>query len=162
MLLTVTFALSPNPGQAAKKVWHNTDQPIILKSKRILVDQKSGEITYRGNVRVKQGDLIIKASMAKTTSTSDNPEHVWASGNPVEIHKINNGELVVLTAANVHYDVKTGLIELSGNVKFKMGDDTLDSKNLIYNVKTNTMTVFTQGAPLTASFSPERIEELQK
>jgi len=102
------------------------------------------------------------AARAKTTSTNNQPEHVWVSGNPVKIHKNNNGELVVLTAANVHYDVKSGLITLSGNVKLKMGNDTLDSKNLIYNVKSNTITVYTKDAPLTASFSPERIKELQK
>jgi len=104
------------------------------------------------------------AAKAKTTSTGtgNQPEHVWASGNPVKIHKNNDGELIVLTAANVHYDVKSGEIKLSGNVKLKMGNDTLDSKNLSYNVKSNTITVYTKDAPLTASFSPERIKELQK
>ncbi len=162
ILLASTFALLSNPGQAAEKIWHNTDQPVFLKSKRILVDQKSGDIIYRGNVRVKQGNLVIMAAKAKTSSSGNQPNHIWASGNPVEIHKINNGELVVLTATNAHYDLKTGLITLSGNVKLKMGSDTLNSKNLIYNVKTNTITVYTKDAPLSASFSPERIKKLQK
>ena len=162
ILLASTFSLSPTPGLAAEKVWHNTNQPVSLKSKSIVVDQKSGVITYRGNVRVKQGSLIIMAAKAKTMSTDNQPDQIWASGNPVKIHKINNGELIVLTAANVHYDVKSGEITLSGNVKLKMGNDTLDSKNLSYNVISNTITVYTKDAPLTASFSPERIKALQK
>ena len=162
VFLAHTFFILPGLNWAAEKIWHKTDLPISLKSKRILVDQKSGEIIYRGNVRVQQGDLIIMAAKAKTASTGNQPDHVWASGNPVEIQKNNNGELVVLTAANIHYDVNSGEITLSGNVKLKMGNDTLDSKNLIYNVKSNTITVYTKDAPLTASFSPERIKELQK
>ncbi|MFV1993208.1 MAG: LptA/OstA family protein, partial [Acidiferrobacterales bacterium] len=69
MLLASTFSLSSIPGLAAEKIWHNTNQPVSLKSKSIRVDQKSGVITYRGNVRVKQGNLIIMAAKAKTTST---------------------------------------------------------------------------------------------
>lgn len=158
------IAISTSPGVclAAEKKLFDTSQPVSLKSRQILVDQKNGSITYKGNVRIKQGNLQISASRARTKTVGNQPSHVWASGNPVKVQSKREGTLVIITAANVHYNVKSGMITLTGNVQLQMGNDTLASKQLSYNVKTNTITVNTKNAPLNASFDATHIKELRK
>ena len=166
-ILFVCFSIfSVNISFSAKPVTKNKlfdpDQPITLKSKHILVNQKNGSITYKGNVQIKQGDLLIKAEKATTKTVGNQPSQVWARGNPVKVQSRRNGNLMTITAAGAHYNVKSGMIMLTGNVKLLMGKDSMGSKQLMYNVKTNKILVNTKNAPLNASFDSEHIKELHK
>jgi lipopolysaccharide export system protein LptA len=158
----ISISTSPGVCLAAEKKLFDTSQPVSLKSKHILVNQKNGSITYKGNVRLKQGDLLIIAGKAKTRAVGGQPGQVWASGNPVKVQNKKDGNLLTITAANVHYNVKSGMIVLTGNVQLHFGKDALNTKKLSYNVKTNTITVNTKNAPLNAAFDSDYIKALRK
>lgn len=148
--------------QAEENQLFDPDKPVSLKSKQITVNQKSGNIIYKGNVKIKQGNLLIRAAKAKTKTVGNKPSQVWASGNPVRVQSKRDGNTVILTAASVHYNIKTGMITLTDNVQLQMGKDKLESKKLSYNVKTNKILVNTKDAPLNASFDSAHIKEMQK
>ena len=158
----ISAGVSADTGPKTKKKLFNHDQPITLKSKTILVNQKNGNISYKGNVRVKQGDLLIIAAKANTKTVGGQPNRIWASGHPVKVQSRKDGSLVTITASNVQYNVKSGIILLTGNVQLHIGKDTLRSKKISYNVKTNTVTVNTKNAPLNASFDSDHLKAMRK
>lgn len=160
-ILTSCLILSGTSIAADKKLF-DSSQPVTLKSKHISVNQKNGGITYKGNVRLKQGNLLIRAAKAKTKTVGKQPSQVWASGNPAKVQSKRNGNLLVLTASNIHYNIKSGMITLTDNVQLTIGGDVLGSKQLSYNVKTNKIIVNTEDSPLNASFDSEHIKSLNK
>jgi len=140
----------------------DADQPVSLKSKHISMNQKNGNIIYTGNVRLKQGSLSINSAIARTKTIGNQPAHVWAKGNPVHVETTRNGKVIELTAAKAHYDVQSGVITLTDNVQVKMGNDKVDSNKILYNVKSNTIIINSDDAPVNATFDPAHIKGPEK
>jgi len=159
---TITCLIVTGLSVADEKKIFDTDQPISLRSNSISVNQKSGSVIYIGNVRLKQGDLFIKSSRARTKSAGNQPEHVWASGSPVRIERKRDGKVIILTAFKVHYDVQSGMIVLTDNVQVEMGKDKIGSKKILYNVKTNTILANSDDAPLIATFEPTHLKKTEE
>lgn len=162
LLSCCLYLISPVTNLAAERELFDLSQPVSLKSRHIVVNQKNGSIIYKGNVQIKQGSLLIRAAKAKTKTVGNQPSQIWASGKPVKVQSKRDGNLMIITASNIHYNVKSGMITLTNNVQLQMGKDILRSKQLSYNVKTNTITVNTKNAPLNASFDSAHIKKLQK
>lgn len=112
----------------------NVNLPIKLQADSILLDQRTGNGTYLGNMRLRQGSMSITANKAITKGKQRKPERITVFGNPLRIQDTIEGETVKLNARKAFYNVRTGIVELSGSVSIYRNNETLHSSWVRYDL----------------------------
>ena len=72
----------------------------------LVVDQKIGESTYSGSVRIEQGSLVITADIIKVRTRPDgSPDKIVATGSPARFQQQPNldQKVIVATAKSITY-----------------------------------------------------------
>ena len=114
-------------------------QPIHMHADRITVRQEKGTIIYRGNVRVRQGGLSMRASRAVTRERNGRIVSVVATGRPVAVrhHPVDQAQPIHIRAKRVRYDPGGDTLDLDGSVTLRQGKDMLQSERLHYDIGNN-------------------------
>lgn len=123
-------------GLSGADVTAGQTKPIRLHADRITVQQEKGAIIYRGNVRVRQGGLSMRANQAVTRERNGRLVSVLATGRPVAVRHqpVDQAEVIHIRANRVNYDPGRDTLELDGSVTLRQGQDLLQSGHLRYDI----------------------------
>jgi len=115
------------------------NRAIRMHADHITVQQDKGTIVYRGNVRVRQGGLSMKARRAVARERNGEIVSVVATGRPVAVrhHPMDQGQTIHIRANRVTYDPGGDAIDLDGSVTLRQGQDLLQSEHLHYDIANN-------------------------
>ena len=131
----------------SKALTSDRQKNIHVQADSAIVDDKSGQSTYTGNVVIDQGTLHITADKVQITSKQNEVVKVVASSNEHSEHLAhyqqqpdNSQQLVQADAREITWLVKERRLELQGNATLKQTKDSFFSGETIhYDVGTGTV-----------------------
>ncbi|MDY4593455.1 MAG: lipopolysaccharide transport periplasmic protein LptA [[Pasteurella] aerogenes] len=117
----------------------DTNKPINIESDNQSLDMENSVVTFTNNVVITQGSILIKAQkvvIKRPPEDSGKKETVEAFGSPVTFHQIlDDGKPVDGKANQVHYDLGTEFLTLTGNAELKQLDSKINGNHITYDVK---------------------------
>jgi len=118
----------PNPFSGMGR---DSDQPISITADSTTADMRSETATYAGNVRVMQGNLILRSDTLSIKAARGTIEHIEANGSV--ILSSPQGQATGSTAI---YDISQRVVKLSGKVTLVKGPNALQGSTLTVNLAT--------------------------
>jgi lipopolysaccharide export system protein LptA len=110
--LLAALLLAAAPAHALKS---DRQQPLDARADATSGTLGDGTATFRGNVEIHQGTLLIRADLATVEKLGGRVQRIELSGDPVHLQQeIEEEGLVTAEARTVEYEVASGIVTLSG------------------------------------------------
>ena len=111
------------------------EQPIAIEADSLDIDDKEGISTYRGNVRVTQGTILVLAEVVTVYSKERELQQVVAVGTPASFRQEVEGEDGEIRAQGdvVNYYPATDRIVLSGGAHLWRGKNEFLGNRIEYD-----------------------------
>lgn len=129
----------------------DTDKPIEISAETQQADFKAETVTYSGDVRIKQGNLTLRADKVEGTAPKGRISTIRATGD------------VVITSADatarcptVVYDVAARRLHLSGGVVLTQGPNTVRGSDLVVDMQAGTAVLTSSGGRVDGVLQPNR------
>lgn len=116
----------------------DTNQPIRLLADRATYSESTGVTSYSGNVTITQGTLKMAADNLTVNLTPDRAiASAVATGRPATIQQIVTQEkgLAKGQANRIDYNVKTGIVTLTGNARLTQNGGSFSGNVIRYSLK---------------------------
>lgn len=113
------------------------DQPVILNSASLNVDDEKQQSVFQGNVLIRQGSIIIKAERVTTIAENDNLNKVLIEGNPASFRQLTDEKKEIKAQANrIEYFVNDNQLILLGNAKIAQDDgNVFAAERIVYDTE---------------------------
>ncbi len=116
----------------------DANEPIRLLADKATYSERSGVTSYTGNVTITQGTLKMAADNLTVNLTPTRAiESAVATGRPATIQQIVTQEkgLAKGQANRIDYNVKTGLVTLTGNARLTQNGGSFSGNVIHYSLK---------------------------
>ena len=134
-LIVLTFFLAASVlsfSASAKK--GDISQPIDVSADRSEYDEQKGIQSLIGNVEIKQGTMVIKASKIEIYLKNNRLNKIEGVGNPIIFEQKNEAdELVQGRADSISYDASNGTLILMGNATLSQPRQQLKSQRIVFD-----------------------------
>jgi lipopolysaccharide export system protein LptA len=138
LVLTVLTAIAAAPAALAQGVpnpfsgmGRDSDQPISITADSTTADMRAETATYAGNVRVMQGNLILRSDTLAIKVSRGTIEHIEAKGGVILTSP--QGQATGSTAV---YSISERVVRLSGKVTLVKGPNAMQGSSLVVNLAT--------------------------
>lgn len=112
----------------------DTDQPIHIDSGSQSLE--NNVVIFSENVVITQGSIKVSADKVKIIRQEGKKEIVEAAGSPVSFQQtLDNGKPVQGKGNQVHYDLGSEFLVLSGNAELRQLDSFIQAEKITYDVK---------------------------
>ena len=118
----------PNPFSGMGR---DSDQPISITADSTTADMRAETATYAGNVRVMQGNLILRSDTLAIKVSRGTIEHIEAKGGVILTSP--QGQATGSTAV---YSISERVVRLSGKVTLVKGPNAMQGSSLVVNLAT--------------------------
>ncbi|MFM1866297.1 MAG: lipopolysaccharide transport periplasmic protein LptA [Methylophilaceae bacterium] len=111
------------------------DQPIIIDSDELLIDDSKNTSTYIGDVILQQGTLIIRGDKLTIREDKQGFQHSTSIGKPTTFkQKMENSEdYIEGQALTIEYDGNMDKIHLYSKARVKKGNDLVIGDYIMYD-----------------------------
>ena len=147
-LIAGLFALAAITGHAAAEdktpfsgLGDDSDKPINVSAETQQADFQAETITYEGNVRIEQGELVLRAAKVVAEAPKSKLTRVTASGDVI----VTSKDATARAPLGV-YDIAARTIRLTGDVILTQGGNTLKGTELLVDLKAGTATLTAKGS----------------
>lgn len=116
----------------------DANQPIRLLADKATYSERTGVTSYSGNVSITQGTLKMTAENLTVNLTPTRAiDSAVATGSPATIQQIVTQEkgLAKGQANRIDYNVKTGIVTLTGNAKLTQNGGSFSGNVIRYSLK---------------------------
>ena len=140
-VLTMGAARAQGTEIAFGETRHDASLPVEITAESLELDQGAGTAVFIGGVRVGQGMLRLAADRVEVfyaeapDGGQSTVERLEALGNVT----LANGDQAA-ESDSAHYDVASGIVEMSGDVVLTQGPNALSSQSLRIDLATGTGT----------------------
>jgi lipopolysaccharide export system protein LptA len=130
------LTMSLNSTHAAKK---DLRQEITVDSKKTAADLKNKIASYLGNVKIRQGSILITADLVQVFSKKDEIKKeksntYLAKGKPAIFQQeLEDGSLISLEADEITYQPSINLITIAGNAIVKQAGSEVSASKITFN-----------------------------
>lgn len=134
----VFFSLFSAVSMASFALPSDANEPIHLLADKATYSESTGKTTYSGNVSISQGTLKMNAqNLTVNLSSSKAIDSAVATGSPATIQQIVTHEkgLAKGQANRIDYNVKTGIVTLTGNAHLTQNGATFSGNVIRYSLK---------------------------
>ena len=125
------WAQDTTPGFGS--IAEDSDEPIEITADQLMLDDETGLATFKGNVEIIQGNLLLKADFVEVFYTEDRSkiDRMFAKTN---VRLTSGPDKATSDAAD--YDLSRGSIILTGNVSVLQEGNTLLAERVEFDVET--------------------------
>ncbi|MDH5784586.1 MAG: lipopolysaccharide transport periplasmic protein LptA [Chromatiales bacterium] len=111
--------------------------PIAIEADRMEMNQRQGTSHYRGNVLLKQGELLIKADSITLHTKGKELQRVEISGSPATLrqHSDNADQAIRAEARQMDYHPQQGWIEFRGAAQLWRQGNEFSGESIRYNLR---------------------------
>jgi len=138
LVLTALTAIAAAPAALAQGVpnpfsgmGRDSDQPISITADSTTADMRAETATYAGNVRVMQGNLILRSDTLAIKVSRGTIEHIEAKGGVILTSP--QGQATGSTAV---YSISERVVKLTGKVTLVKGPNAMQGSSLVVNLAT--------------------------
>jgi lipopolysaccharide export system protein LptA len=131
-LIACLFAAS-----SALALTTDTEQPIYIDSDSQNLDMKSHQVTFSGDVKLKQGSININADKVIVTrnTESDALEKIEAFGNPATFSQLTDeGKTLKGKAQELHYQVADDQLTMITDAELAQDESLIRGKTITYKI----------------------------
>ena len=120
------------------------EKPIQITSDRAKVEDHTQTSTFEGNVRVRQGTLLIEAEKIVVTQDKQGANQITATGQLAHFRQKRDGvnEYAEGFAERIVYDSAAEMANFYGQARVKREGDDVRGEHIVYNTKTGVFQVF--------------------
>ena len=125
---------------AAPSAWalkSDTQKPVYINSNTQQVDMKSSQVTFQGNVSLKQGSINIHADkiVVLRDQKTEAIKQIQAFGQPATFsQKMDDGNLLNGQANELDYHMSTDELTMKGNVELVQDGNTIKGSTIRYQI----------------------------
>ncbi len=121
---------------AGRALTSDRDQPMLIEADRAELDDARGISTYRGNVKVTQGTLVLTGDTMTVYSKDDEITKVIVEGTPASYRQRPDGkdEDVHARSRRMEYYRDPERVVLIDNAEVTQAGDVLRSDRILYDV----------------------------
>lgn len=132
-VLLLALATLPATGMALSEDSH---QPMLIEADSAELDDKNGVSTYRGNVKVTQGTLVLTGATLTVYNQDDDINKVIVTGSPATYRQRPDGkkEDIHAKAQRMEYYRSPEKIILTTEAVVEQGGDILRSERIVYDI----------------------------
>ncbi len=147
-------------GEAFKGFSAESEDPILIEADRLEVRDQEKVAIYAGNVRVRQGDTVLKTAQLRVFYTGAAAGAVPGSG----ISRIEARNRVIFQSGtktasgdSAVFEMAADRITLTGNVVLTDGDNIVRGEKLIIDLKTRRARM--EGDRIQTILTPRRVQD---
>jgi len=120
------------------KSWGATDaEKIHIDADHMKANIESGHSTYTGNVKVRQGELILTGDQITVIQKNNEVEKITVIGKPAHYnHVTDKGEVIEADSERMVYAASKNLLILTINANLNHPEHHISSQKIIYNTLT--------------------------
>ena len=131
-LAGLCLLLAAGPAMALKS---DRQQPLDVKADATDGTLGDGLATLKGNIEIRQGSLLIEADVANVEKVEGRVTHIELTGKPVQLQQeIENEGLVTAQAAQIEYEVASGIVTLTGAADVVHPQYHISGEKLVYDM----------------------------
>ena len=116
--------------------------PISIEADSATQDEQQGTITYSGNVKITQLDVLITADQVRiyrnleTTANAAKVEKIVASGSPARFahHAPNYSSPLTAEGNSIHYDLVSGVVKLETHALLAQQGSSVSGDMIQYRI----------------------------
>lgn len=115
----------------------DTQQPVYINSDTQQVDMQSNQVTFKGNVSLKQGSINIDADRVVVTrdSKTESIKQIQAFGKPAAFSQLmDDGKTLSGQANELDYRISTDELTMKGQAQLKQDGNTIQSSSIRYQI----------------------------
>lgn len=118
------------------------DQPIYIDADWVRVNDKTGLSEYQGNVKLKQGSMVITADQMTVRQNGGELQTIVINGAPATFSQLRDGEEqpVQAQATKMEYHASKKRIYLIGDALVKQGPNEFRGERIEYDTAESTVT----------------------
>ncbi len=115
----------------------DTQQPVYINSDTQQVDMQSNQVTFKGNVSLKQGSINIDADRVVVTRDpkTESSKQIQAFGKPATFSQLmDDGKTLSGQANELDYRISTDELTMKGQAQLKQDGNTIQSSSIRYQI----------------------------
>ncbi|MED5504247.1 MAG: lipopolysaccharide transport periplasmic protein LptA [Pseudomonadota bacterium] len=115
----------------------DTQQPVYINSDTQQVDMQSNQVTFKGNVSLKQGSINIDADRVVVTRDpkTESIKQIQAFGKPATFSQLmDDGKTLSGQANELDYRISTDELTMKGQAQLKQDGNTIQSSSIRYQI----------------------------
>ena len=141
------------------------EQPIFVEAEEVVIDKQKGISRYRGNVRFKQGSLIIRGGTVLLYHKDGQLDKVVINGNPASFQQSpdKGGIIIMSQARKMEYIAKQSRLFLFEQARVSQGNNVFSGEKIEYDIIKGTVVAKrgeSDGSRINAILEPD--EPVQK
>lgn len=148
-LLPILVVFSLFISSFAKALPGDENQPIHIAADSASINDQTGITTYKGNVIIKQGTLLIEAAHVDMYRGDDGVDKLIAKGSPAHFRQKPkpNEPFSDAWGKNMVYKVKSRNLTITKNAKVVQGQDTFTGERIVYDLEKSIVNAFGNEKP---------------
>lgn len=136
---------------------YDRNEAINLESDQLDINNKTGTLTYTGNVRLDQGEFTLRADLLVVFVQGRDVIRIEAKGQPVFLEDTQpDGKRVKAQANEMIYDITTESISLEGSGLLNHDGNIMQSQSILYNLKTSDLNAGASGKRVIMTLQPKK------
>ena len=115
----------------------DTQQPVYINSDTQQVDMQSNQVTFKGNVSLKQGSINIDADRVVVTRDpkTESIKQIQSFGKPATFSQLmDDGKTLSGQANELDYRISTDELTMKGQAQLKQDGNTIQSSSIRYQI----------------------------
>ncbi|WP_415901773.1 lipopolysaccharide transport periplasmic protein LptA [Neptuniibacter sp. QD29_5] len=120
------------------------DKPIYITADSASINDTTGITTYKGNVIIKQGSLLIEATNVDMYRANGDVDKLIAKGSPAHFRQQQevNGEFTDAWGKHMVYMVSKKELTITQNAKVIQAEDTFTGTKIVYDLDKSIVNAF--------------------
>ncbi|WP_110968100.1 lipopolysaccharide transport periplasmic protein LptA [Pseudomonas huaxiensis] len=147
LVKTLPFLLSLSAALGSASAWalpNDRDQPIRIQADDAQLDDKQGIATYKGDVIITQGSMMIKGNVVTLTRAPNGDIDVVTSLGTLAYFEQQQDaakpDKMQGYAKQIQYQAQKDLVVLTDQAKVVNAGNTTEGEKIVYNTKTQVAT----------------------
>ena len=117
----------------------HADEALELEADSASYDNKTGIAIYNGNVKISQGNIVLKGDMVEVHTVDDEVSKLIATANPSRLIRRDEQHAIEAEAQRIEYKMTEGIVDFLGKVKIKDAGKLLTGDHAIYDIQKKTI-----------------------
>jgi len=138
LILILPLLLLSSPIHAARSA--DADQPVHIEANSVEIREQEGISTYRGDVVMTRGSMVIKGDLIVIHSNPGGLEKIQVEGKPASFRQLNDlGEEISAQSLEMTYLADDGLLLLKRDAILVQRQNKFTSDKIVYNTREDTV-----------------------
>lgn len=123
-------------GNAAGNAADEALEKIHIQADHMQLNTVTGNSVYTGNVRIRQGDLLLTGDRVSIEQGKDAVERITVTGRPAHYnHVTRTGDNIQATSEHMVYTASEHKLVMTINARLKQPDHEVSSEKIIYDTE---------------------------